>query len=127
MIQMAEIGLNVFQVIQNELIQREGTRSTLGLGYRLSVIEERVRNAEACARNGQIWRPNHAIHGISALTPEAKSRQEKAHDKLMNRRGANKKDTQDPTKNVRDEEIWEVHRWFPRTVYDFKQLQYHRM
>lgn len=123
-----DTGLNVFQVIQNELLSREGTRSTIGLGFRLSIIEERIKNAEACARNGQVWRLNHAIKELTALTPEARRQLENARDKLMKRKDANKhKDDKDPTMMPRDEEKWEVHKYFPRSVYGFKQLAYHRM
>jgi hypothetical protein len=127
MTHMAELGLNVFQVIQNELLSREGSRSTVGLGFRLQIIEERVKNAEACAKNGQLWRMNHAIKPITALTPRARKRLEQQREKLLSRKDANKhKDDKDPTMMPRDEEVWEVHKHFPRFILDFKQLQFHR-
>ena len=123
-----DTGLNVFQVIQNELLSREGTRSTIGLGFRLLVIEERIKNAEACARNGQLWRLHHAVKEVTALTPAARRRMDAQREKLLNRKDANKrKDDKDPTMLPRDEEIWEVHKYFPRSLLEFKRLQYHRM
>ncbi|KIX08995.1 uncharacterized protein Z518_00073 [Rhinocladiella mackenziei CBS 650.93] len=122
-----EFGLNVFQVIQNELLSREGNRSTLGLGFRLAIIEERIKNHEAKTKNSHIWRPYHAIAPISALTPEAKAIVDGQKKRLLARRGANPtKDDKDPTKHMRDEELWEVHPDFPRTVLEFKELQFHR-
>ncbi len=124
---MAELGLNVFQVIQNELLSREGTRSTVGIGFRLSIIEERVKNAEACARNGQVWRLNHSVKELTALTPLARRRIEQHREKLLSRKDANKhKDDKDPTMMPRDEEVWEVHKYFPRSILEFKRLQFHR-
>jgi hypothetical protein len=124
---MAELGLNVFQVIQNELISREGTRSTIGLGARLTVLEERLRNNEAFTKNGLIWRLNHAVHLISAVTPESRIKIEEERRKLMSRRGANKeKDEKDPTMLPRHQELWGIHKNFPRTILEFKQLQFHR-
>jgi hypothetical protein len=124
---MAELGLNVFQVIQNELISREGTRSTIGLGARLTVIEERLKNSEAFAKNSQLWRLHHAIHSISAITPETRLKIEKERERLLSRKGANReKDEKDPTMLPRHQELWEIHKHFPKTILDFKQLQYHR-
>jgi hypothetical protein len=124
---MAELGLNVFQVIQNELISREGTRSTIGLGARLTVLEERLKNNEAFMKNGLIWKLNHAVHYISAVTPESRMKIEEERRKLMSRRGANKeKDEKDPTMLPRHQELWEIHKNFPRTILEFKQLQFHR-
>ena len=121
-----DLGLNVFQVVQNELLSREGMRSTVGLGFRLQIIEERIKNVEACARNGQLWRLNHAVKEVSALTPSARRRIEQSREKLLNRKDANKhKDDKDPTMMPRDEEIWEVHKHFPRSVLEFKSLQFH--
>lgn len=124
---MAELGLNVFQVIQNELITREGNRSTLGLGFRLYIIEERIKNAEAISQNNRIWKPYHTIRPVSALIPEARQMVERKRQRLLDRKGAKEKDDKDPTKLIRDEEIWAVHRYFPRTVLEFKNLQFHRM
>lgn len=127
-IEMAEIGLNVFQVIQNELISREGNRGTLGLGFRLAIIEERMINAEAVSRNNKIWKLHHAITPITTLTPTAREASEKQKTALLNRRGANKhKDDKDPAMLPRGEERWEVHSSFPRTLLEFKELQFHRM
>jgi hypothetical protein len=124
---MAELGLNVFQVLQNELISREGTRSTIGLGARLAVLEERLKNNEAFAKNGQTWRLHHAVHSISAVTPETRLSIEKEKQRLLNRKGASKeKDEKDPTMLPRHQELWEIHKHFPRTILEFKQLQYHR-
>ncbi|KIX99372.1 uncharacterized protein Z520_04948 [Fonsecaea multimorphosa CBS 102226] len=122
----AELGLNIFQVIQNELIQREGNRSTLGLGSRLSILEDRLKNQEARNKNGLIWRPYHAIAPISAPTPEARATVEAQRKRLLERKGANPtKDNKNPTMHVRDDEFWLVHRHFPRTVVEFKELQFH--
>ena len=124
---MAELGLNVFQVIQNELIQREGTRSTVGLGSRLTILEEHLKNSEAFAKNGLIWKLNHTVHAIASVTPEARLKIEKEREKLMTRKGANlEKDQKDPTMLPRHQEVWEIHRHFPKTVLEFKQLQFHR-
>ncbi|OQV10239.1 hypothetical protein CLAIMM_14267 [Cladophialophora immunda] len=122
----AELGLNIFQVIQNELIQREGNRSTLGLGFRLSILEDRLKNQEARTKNGLIWRPYHAIAPISAPTPEARAAVEAQRKRLLERKGAKPtKDDKDPTMHVRDDELWKVHRHFPRTVVEFKELRFH--
>lgn len=124
---MAELGLNVFQVLQNELISREGSRSTIGLGARLTVIEERLKNNEAFAKNSSIWKLHHAVHSISAVTPEAKWKVQKDRERLMSRKGADKeKDEKDPTMLPRHQELWEIHKHFPKTVLEFKQLQFHR-
>lgn len=123
---MADLGLNIFQVIQNELLSREGTRSTLGIGFRLSIIEERLKNHEAKTKNGLVWKPVHALVPISALTPEAREASESQRKKLLERRGARpSKDDKDPTMLIRDDELWMVHRDFPRTVLEFKELQFH--
>lgn len=123
---MAELGLNVFQVIQNELLSREGTRSTLGIGFRLSIIEERIKNHEAKSKNGLVWKPHHSIMPISAVTPEARDMVESQRRKLLERKGARPlKDDKDPTMMIRDDETWLVHRDFPRTVLEFKELQFH--
>jgi len=122
----AELGLNVFQVIQNELLSREGTRSTLGIGFRLSIIEERLKNNEAKTKNGLVWKPRHALQPISALTPEARQASESQRKKLLERKGARpSRDDKDPTMLIRDDELWLVHRDFPRTVIKFKELQFH--
>ena len=122
-----DTGLNVFQVIQNELLSREGTRSTIGLGARLIVLEERLKNNEAVAKNGLAWKLHHAAHAISAVTPDARSKIEKERERLLSRRGANKeKDEKDPTMLPRHQEAWEIHKHFPRTILEFKQLQFHR-
>ncbi|OAP57686.1 hypothetical protein AYL99_08424 [Fonsecaea erecta] len=122
----AELGLNIFQVIQNELIQREGNRSTLGLGFRLSIIEDRLKNQDARIKNGLIWRPYHAIAPISAPTPEARAIVEAQRKRLLERKGAKPtKDDKDPTMHVRDDELWAVHRHFPKTVVGFKELRFH--
>lgn len=124
---MAELGLNVFQVIQNELIQREGNRSTLGIGYRLAILEEKITNSEAANRNAKIWKPWHAIAPISAQTPDSKAKTDSARRTLLSRKGADRnKDDKDPTKLPRDEEMWEIHADFPRTLMQFKELQFHR-
>lgn len=126
--EMAEIGLNVFQVIQNELLSREGTRSTLGIGFRLAIIEERIKNHEAKTKNGLVWKPYHSLVPVSALTPETREAVESAKRKLLERKGAKPaKDDKDPTMLMRDEELWLVHRDFPRSVLEFKELQFHRM
>lgn len=123
----AGLGLNVFQVIQNELITREGNRSTLGLGFRLAIIEDRLRNQEARSKNGLVWRPYHAVAPITAPTPDARARVEAQKKRLMERKDAKpSKDDKDPTMHMRDDELWEVHRDFPRTVLEFKELQFHR-
>jgi hypothetical protein len=123
----AGFGLNIFQIIQNELITREGNRSTLGLGFRLAIIEERLRNQESRSKNGLSWRPHHRIAPIKAPTPRAREIVEAQKKRLLERKGADPlKDDKDPTKHVRDDELWEVHRDFPRTILEFKELQYHR-
>ncbi|KIW92779.1 uncharacterized protein Z519_06628 [Cladophialophora bantiana CBS 173.52] len=122
----AGLGLNIFQVIQNELIQREGNRSTLGLGSRLSVLENRLKNQEARTKNGLVWRLHHTIAPIFASTPETRALVEAQRKRLLERKGAKPtKDEKDPTMHVRDDELWEVHRHFPRTVLEFKKLQFH--
>ena len=121
---MAELGLNIYQVIQNELITREGNRSTLGLGFRLSIIEIKIHNAEAVARNGRIWKLHHSIMPVKGLTPESRRAAKAREEKLLRMQGTDKhKDPKDPTKLIRDEEIWEVCEWFPRTLLEFKELQ----
>ena len=122
----AGLGLNVFQIIQNELITREGNRSTLGLGFRLAIIEERLKNQEARSKNGLVWRPQHTIAPITAPTPQARAIVEAQKKRLLERKGANStKDDKDPTMHMRDDELWDVHRDFPKTVLDFKELQFH--
>ncbi|EXJ69801.1 uncharacterized protein A1O5_06872 [Cladophialophora psammophila CBS 110553] len=124
----AGLGLNIFQVIQNELIQREGNRSTLGLGSHLSILENRLKNQEAKTKNGLVWRPHHTIAPIFAPTPETRAIVEAQRKRLLERKGAKlTKDDKDPTMHVRDDELWEVHRHFPRTVLEFKELRFHRM
>jgi ribonuclease D len=123
----AGLGLNIFQVLQNELITREGNRSTLGLGFRLAIIEDRLKNHEARSKNGLIWRPYHAIAPISAPTPRSRAVVEAQKKRLLERKGAiPTKDDKSPTMHVRDDELWEVHRDYPRTVLEFKQLQFQR-
>ena len=122
-----DTGLNVFQIIQNELLSREGTRSAIGLGARLTVLEERSKNSEAFAKNGLVWKLHHAVHLISAITPDKRLEIEKERQKLLSRKGANKeKDEKDPTMLPRHQELWEIHKHFPRNVLEFKQLQFHR-
>jgi hypothetical protein len=41
---MAEIGLNLFQILQNGLLSRETSRSNLGLGIRFASVVERQEN-----------------------------------------------------------------------------------
>ncbi len=78
-------------------------------------------------KNGLIWKLNHAVHYISAVTPESRMKIEEERRKLMSRRGANKeKDEKDPTMLPRHQELWEIHKNFPRTILEFKQLQFHR-
>jgi ribonuclease D len=123
----AGFGLNIFQILQNELITREGNRSTLGLGFRLAIIEDRLKNQEARSKNGLVWRPYHTIAALTAPSPRARAIVEEQKKRLLERKGANPtKDDKDPTKHMRDEELWEVHRDFPRTVLEFKELQFHR-
>lgn len=121
------LGLNVYQIVQNELLTREGNRQTLGLGFRLATLETKLNNAEAIARNGRVWRPHHSITPVFALTPEARraaKAEERRLAKLKN--GDRHKDLRDPTKLVRDQEVWDVCQWFPRTVREFKALQFER-
>ncbi|ETI24275.1 hypothetical protein G647_03644 [Cladophialophora carrionii CBS 160.54] len=123
----AGFGLNIFQILQNELITREGNRSTLGLGFRLAIIEDRLKNQEARTKNGLIWRPYHTVAPILAPTPRARAIVEAQKKRLLERKGAiPTRDDKDPTMHMRDEELWEVHRDYPRTVLEFKQLQFHR-
>ncbi|KIW68236.1 hypothetical protein, variant [Phialophora macrospora] len=122
----AGLGLNIFQILQNELITREGNRSTLGLGFRLAIIEDRLKNQEARSKNGLIWRPYHSIAPISAPTPRSRTTVEAQKKRLLERKGAiPTKDDKDPTMHIRDDELWEVHRDYPRTVLEFKRLQFH--
>jgi ribonuclease D len=123
----AELGLNLFQVFQNELIQREGSRQTLGLGFRLAIIEDRLKNQEARSKNALIWKPHHSISPLLAPSPQARATVEAQRRRLLERKGARPtKDDKDPTMLMRDDELWEVHRDFPRTVLEFKELQYWR-
>lgn len=122
---MAELGLNVYQVIQNELITREGSRQSLGIGFRLAIIEIKIENAEATARNGRIWKLHHAISSVKALTPEARRAAKAQERKLLRQKDRDQhRDPKDPTKLIRDEEVWEVDEWFPRTLLEFKELQF---
>lgn len=124
---MAEIGLNVFQIIQNELLSREGSRSTLGVGFRLSIIETKINNTQAADRNGRVWKLHHSLASIKALTPKARRAAKAQERKLLKQEGVDgHRDTKDPTKLVRDAEVWEVNEWFPRTVLEFKELQFSR-
>src|SRR5262249_31335140 len=92
------------------------------------IIEERLKNHEAKAKNSLVWRPHHAIMPVAAPTPEARAVVEAQRKRLLERKGANPmKDDKDPTMLMRDEEFWKVHRDFPRTVLEFKKLQFHRM
>lgn len=122
---MAELGLNVYQVIQNELLAREGDRQTLGLGFRLAIIEYKVENAECIARNGRIWKLNHAVSPVKCLTPAARRATKAQERKLLRQRDRDPhKDLKDPTKFMREKEVWEVCELFPRTLLDFKELQF---
>lgn len=124
---MAELGLNIYQVIQNELITREGNRQTLGIGFRLAIIETKIDNAEAANRNGRIWKLHHSIAPIKGLTPSARKAAKAQERKLLRQQGADRhRDTKDPTKLIRDEEVWDVCEWFPRTLLEFKELQFSR-
>lgn len=122
---MAGLGLNVYQVIQNELITREGNRQTLGIGFRLSIIETKVDNCEAISRNGKVWKLHHALSPVKALTPAARRAAKAQERKLLRQKDRDPhRDTKDPTKLMREEEIWEVCGWFPRTLLEFKELQF---
>ncbi|KAK5937996.1 hypothetical protein PMZ80_009585 [Knufia obscura] len=122
---MAELGLNIYQIIQNELITREGNRSTLGVGFRLAIIETKIHNTENIARNGRIWKLHHSISPIRALTPESRKAARARERKLLNVQGTDKhKDPKDPGKLIREEEVWDVAEWFPRTLLEFKELQF---
>lgn len=122
---MAELGLNIYQVIQNELITREGARQSIGIGFRLAIIEHKVENAEATTRNGRIWKLHHAISPVRALTPEARRAAKAKERKLLRQEGRNHhKDPKDPTLLTREEEVWEVAEWYPRTLLEFKELQF---
>jgi len=124
---MAEIGMNLYQIVQNELITREGNRSTLGIGFRLAIIETKIHNAENIARNGRIWKLHHSISPIRYLTPESRRKVKATEKRLVNLRNADKhKDPKDPTKLIREEEVWDVSKWFPRTLLEFKELQFSR-
>jgi hypothetical protein len=77
--------------------------------------------------NSSLWRLHHAIRPISCVTPESRRLVEKERERLLNRRGADKmKDDKDPTMLPRHQEHWVVHKWFPLTVLEFKQLQFYR-
>lgn len=124
---MAGLGLNVYQVIQNELLAREGNRSTLGIGFRLAIIETKINNAEAISRNGRVWKLHHSITPVKALTPQARRAAKAQERRLLRLQGGDKhKDPKDPTKLIREEEVWEVCDGFPRTVLEFKELQFAR-
>jgi len=124
---MAELGLNIYQIVQNELITREGNRSTLGVGFRLAIIETKIHNAENIARNGRIWKLHHSISPIRYLTPDSRRALKAREKKLLNRQGADQhQDPKDPTKLIREEEVWHVSQWFPRTLLEFKELQFSR-
>jgi len=124
---MADLGLNIYQIIQNELITREGNRSTLGVGFRLAIIETKIHNAESIARNGRIWKLHHSISPIRYLTPESRRAAKAKEKKFLSMKNVDlHKDSKDPTKLMRDEEVWDVSKWFPRTLLEFKQLQFDR-
>lgn len=123
---MVDAGLNAFQILQNELLAREGNRQTMGLGFRLAIIEDKIGNAEATAKNGRVWKLNHALVPLKCLTPDARRRAETERRRLAKIKGADRrKDEKDPVKHMRDNEIWEVCRCFPRTLLEFKELQFH--
>lgn len=122
------LGLNVYQVLQNELLAREGNRQTLGLGFRLATLETKLNNAEAISRNGRVWKLHHSITPVYALTPEARRAGKAEERRLTKLKGAHAyKDLRDPTKMMRDEEVWACCGGFPRTVREFKELQFERM
>lgn len=124
---MASLGLNVYQVIQNELLSREGNRQTLGVGFRLGILETKINNAEAVARNGRVWKLHHSITPIKALTPTARRAAKAEERRLLSLKNGDKhRDAQDPTKLMRDVEVWAVCDGFPRTVREFKELQFDR-
>ena|SRR5271155_5171303 len=52
---MAEIGLNLFQILQNELLSRETSRGNLSLGLRFASIVERQKNTSAVSHNSRVW------------------------------------------------------------------------
>jgi hypothetical protein len=122
-----DLGFNAVQLLQTELIKREGTRSTVGIGALLNVLEHRLKNSEAFRMNNALRRLNNAIRPVSCATPESRRVVEKERERLLNRKGADKtKDDKDPTMLPRHQEHWAVHKWFPLTVLEFKQLQFHR-
>jgi hypothetical protein len=116
---MTDIGLNLFQILQNELLSRETSRGNIGLGSRFASITERQKNASAVSHNSRVWRPNHALAPVSALMREC------TVHKRKEKQTENAKTSCDPTQNLK-EEVWEVHGAFPRTVKEFKQLRFHR-
>jgi len=68
---------------------------------------------------------HHSLAPVKALTPKARKAAKAQERRLLRQEGTDKhKDPKDPTKLVRDAEIWEVSEWFPKTVLGFKELQF---
>ena len=122
---MAEIGLNIYQIIQNQLQSKESDRQSLGLGSRLSIIEVKLDNSAALGHNNLISRPHHSIKPLKCMTPESRRDADNARRRLLRQNNRDPhRDPKDPTIFVRDEEVWEVAPHFPRTVLAFKELQF---
>jgi len=51
---MAEIGLNLFQILQNELLSRETSHGNLSLSSRFASIMERQKIASAASHNSRV-------------------------------------------------------------------------
>ena len=124
-----DLGLNLFQILQNQLITREGNRSTLGLGYRLHILEVNLQNLSAKSQNARVWMPYHAVAPITGMTPASREQMLREHSRLLShdRKGSKgDKDLRDPSKNLRELEEWKVCDGFPRTVGDFIALRHER-
>ena len=128
------LGLNVLQVLQNELQARETNKTGLGIGSRLLNIEARIKNTEAVSRNSRVWRLHHSLAPVSSSFVRYNNRdKQKSRDRDRRRSvtdlgsftGLDRRDKRDPEKETM-EEVWEVHKWFPETVEEFKELQYWR-
>ena len=66
----------------------------------------RSKNSRAFAKNGLVWKLQHAVHLVSAVTPEKRLEIEKERPKLLSRKGANKDiDEKDPTMLPQHQEV----------------------
>ncbi|KAK3079981.1 hypothetical protein LTS18_003447, partial [Coniosporium uncinatum] len=120
------LGLNVLQVLQNELQSRETSKTGLGLGSRFQNVEERLKNLDAVSRNSRVWRPQHSVAPIAAPVKKPISRKDWEWNNGVSRKDGRKRGEKhmlNPTADMQEFE-WKVHEFFPRTVGEFQALRH---